>query len=199
MGFELIINKFILIMFYILVFSVLLALIALILYNSLIRKKNDVENAFASVDVMLKRRYDLIPALVEAVKGYMNYERDILVEITALRTKALSDNISNDERVITENQIRQKLSDILIAVENYPDLKANQNFLKLQGAINETEEQIAASRRAYNAAVTVFNNAVEVFPSNIMASMMRYGRKTLFDIPESEKVKPDITPLTKSS
>lgn len=186
-------------MFYILVFSVLLALIALILYNSLIRKKNDVENAFASVDVMLKRRYDLIPALVEAVKGYMNYERDILVEITALRTKALSDNISNDERVITENQIRQKLSDILIAVENYPDLKANQNFLKLQGAINETEEQIAASRRAYNAAVTVFNNAVEVFPSNIMASMMRYGRKTLFDIPESEKVKPDITPLTKSS
>jgi LemA protein len=78
----------------------------------------------------------------------------------------------------------------------YPDLKANQNFLKLQGAINETEEQLAASRRAFNAAVTVFNNAVEVFPSNVMASLMKYERKTLFDIPESEKVKPDISPLS---
>ena len=136
---------------------------------------------------MLKRRYDLIPALVDAVKGYMNYERDILVEITALRAKALSDNISNDERVVIENKIRQKLSDIIVAVENYPDLKASQNFLKLQGAINETEEQLSASRRAFNAAVTIFNNSVEVFPSNILAGIMGFGRRALFEIPEDRK------------
>jgi len=183
-------------MIYLLIIVVFLALVALILYNSLIRKKNDVENAFASVDVMLKKRYDLIPALVDAVKGYMNYERDLLTEITELRAKAISDNLTSEERVKIGNKIRKDLSDILVAVENYPDLKASQNFLKLQGAINETEEQLAASRRAYNAAVTVFNNAVEVFPSNIMASMMKYGRRTLFDIPDSEKVKPEISPLT---
>ncbi len=183
-------------MIYLLVLVAFLALISLILYNSLIRKKNDVENAFASIDVMLKKRYDLIPALVDAVKGYMSYERDLLSEITELRAKAISENLSSEERVKTENAIRKDLSAILVAVENYPDLKASQNFLKLQGAINETEEQLAASRRAYNAAVTVFNNAVELFPSNIMASMMKYGRRTLFDIPESEKIKPDINPLT---
>lgn len=85
-----------------------------------------------------------------------------------------------------------------MAVENYPDLMASQNFLRLQGAINKTEKQLAASRRAYNAAVTVFNNAVEVFPSNIMASMVKYGRGTLFDIPDSEKIRPDVTPLSKN-
>ena len=185
-------------MIYLLAFVVFLSLTALILYNSLIRKKNDIENAFALVDVMLKKRYDLIPALVDAVKGYMVYERSILTELTSLRSRALSDNLSNEDRVIIENKIRKGLSDILVAVEKYPDLKASQNFLRLQGAINETEEQLAASRRAYNAAVTVFNNAVEVFPSNIIASMMKYRRRILSDIPESEKVKPDMTPLTKS-
>jgi len=183
-------------MIYLLVLFVFLALLALILYNSLIRKKNDVENAFASIDVMLKRRHDLIPALVDTVKGYMNYEKDLLTEITELRAKAISDNLTNEERIKIENKIRKDLSEILVAVENYPDLKASQNFLKLQGAINETEEQLSASRRAFNAAVTIFNNAVEVFPSNIMASMMKYGRRTLFDIPDSEKVKPEISPLT---
>jgi len=195
-GIDLFINKYGERMIYLLVLVAFLALISLILYNSLIRKKNDVENAFASVDVMLKKRYDLIPALVDAVKGYMNYEKDLLKEITELRARALSDNLTGEERVKIENKIRKNLADILVAVENYPDLKANQNFLKLQGAINETEEQLAASRRAFNAAVTVFNNAVEVFPSNVMASLMKYERKTLFDIPESEKVKPDISPLS---
>ena len=184
-------------MLYLLLVIVIIPVITvIILYNSLIRKKNDVENAFASIDVMLKKRYDLIPALVEAVKGYMNYERDLLTEITELRAKAISGNLTNEERVIVENKIRKALSDILIAVENYPDLKASQNFLKLQGAINETEEQLSASRRAFNAAVTIFNNSVEVFPSNIIASIMNFRRRTLFEIPETEKVKPDINPLT---
>jgi len=184
-------------MLYILLAIIVVLLLTVIaLYNSLIRKKNDIENAFASIDTMLKKRYDLIPALVDAVKGYMVYERSILTELTSLRTKALSDNLSNEERVIIENKIRKGLSDILVAVENYPDLKASQNFLKLQGAINETEEQLSASRRAFNAAVTVYNNAVEVFPSNIVASAMKYRRRTLFEIGESEKGKPDVRSLT---
>ena len=184
-------------MLYILLAIIVVLLLTVIaLYNSLIRKKNDIENAFASIDTMLKKRYDLIPALVYAVKGYMVYERSILTELTSLRTKALSDNLSNEERVIIENKIRKGLSDILVAVENYPDLKASQNFLKLQGAINETEEQLSASRRAFNAAGTVYNNAVEVFPSNIVASAMKYRRRPLFEIGESEKGKPNVRSLT---
>lgn len=183
-------------MIYILIILAVLILLVIALYNSLIRKKNDIENAFASIDTMLKKRYDLIPALVDAVKGYMVYERSILTELTSLRSRALSDNLSDEDRVIIENKIRKGLSEILVAVENYPDLKASQNFLKLQGAINETEEQLSASRRAFNAAVTVYNNAVGVFPSNIVASAMKYRKRTLFEIEESEKGKPDVKSLT---
>lgn len=176
----------------ILAFVLLSVLFFIGLYNSLIRKKNDVENAFASIDVMLKKRYDLIPAVVDAVKGYMKHERDLLTDITVLRVKALSGALSNDQKVSTDNLIGQKLSDILVAVENYPDLKASTNFLQLQGTLNEVEEQLAASRRAFNAAVTTYNNGVEVFPSNIVASIMNYNRRTLFEIPETEKVKPEV-------
>jgi LemA protein len=187
-------------MLYILLAIIVVLLLTVIgLYNSLIRKKNDIENAFASIDTMLKKRYDLIPALVDAVKGYMVYERSILTELTSLRSRALSDNLSNEDRVIIENKIRKGLSDILVAVENYPDLKASKNFLNLQGAINETEEQLSASRRAFNAAVTVYNNAVGVFPSNIVALAMKYRRRTLFEIEESEKGKPDVKSLTDRS
>lgn len=187
-------------MLYILLAIIVVLLLTVIgLYNSLIRKKNDIENAFASIDTMLKKRYDLIPALVDAVKGYMVYERSILTELTSLRSRALSDNLSNEDRVIIENKIRKGLSDILVAVENYPDLKASKNFLNLQGAINETEEQLSASRRAFNAAVTVYNNAVGVFPSNIVALAVKYRRRTLFEIEESEKGKPDVKSLTDRS
>jgi LemA protein len=168
---------------------ILVLLIGIGLYNSLVRKKNDVENAFASIDVMLKKRYNLIPALVDAVKGYMKHERDLLTEITLLRTQALSDDLDNEGRVIVENKIQKGMSELFVAVENYPNLKASTNFLHLQGSINEVEEQLAASRRAFNAAVTLYNNSVEVFPSSIVASMMNYRRRTLFEIPESERDK----------
>lgn len=168
---------------------ILVLLIGIGLYNSLVRKKNDVENAFASIDVMLKKRYNLIPAIVDAVKGYMKHERSLLTEITALRTRALSENLSNDDRVITENKIQKGISELFVAVENYPDLKASENFLHLQGSLNEVEEQLAASRRFFNAAVTLYNNSVEVFPSSLIASMMNFRRRTLFEIPESEREK----------
>jgi LemA protein len=177
---------------YIIVIVAIVLLILLIgigLYNSLVRKKNDVENAFASIDVMLRKRYNLIPAIVDAVKGYMKHERSLLTEITALRTRALSENLSNDDRVITENKIQKGISELFVAVENYPELKASDNFLHLQGSLNEVEEQLAASRRFFNAAVTLYNNSVEVFPSSLIASMMNFRRRTLFEIPESEREK----------
>jgi len=167
--------------------AVILLLPAILIFNSLIRKKNDVENAFASIDVMLRKRYDLIPKIVEAVKAYMTYEKDLLTGITELRIKALSGAITPEERVIIENRLGQQLTSLLVAVENYPDLKASNNFLQLQGTLNEVEEQLAASRRAFNAAVTLYNNSIEVFPSNMIASMMNYRRRTLFGIPAEKR------------
>ncbi|MBN2524234.1 MAG: LemA family protein [Bacteroidales bacterium] len=157
------------------------------LYNSLVRKKNDAENAFATIDVMLKKRYDLIPNLVTTVKEYMKHEHNTLSEITDMRSKAVQGGLSEDERVALDNKISKHMAGIMVAVENYPDLKANQNFLQLQAAWNEIEEQISAARRTFNAAITSFNNAVETFPSNIMANIMGYKRKQLFEIPEVEK------------
>lgn len=174
-------------MIYTIVIIVLLLLIIVGLYNSLVRRKNDVENAFASVDVMLKKRYDLIPNLVETVKSYMKHEKSLLTELTELRAQAVSSELPNDERVALENKITKGISGVMVAVENYPDLKASQNFLQLQGAWNEAEEQISAARRTFNAAVTVFNNKVETFPSNMMAGIMGYKRRILFEIPDVER------------
>ncbi|MBN2350486.1 MAG: LemA family protein [Bacteroidales bacterium] len=166
---------------------VLVLLFIMGLYNSLVRKKNDVENSFGSIDAMLKKRYDLIPNLVATVKEYMKHEKNLLTEITQLRTEVLKGGLSEDERIDLDNKITKQLSGIMVAVENYPDLKANQNFLQLQAAWNEVEEQLSAARRAFNAAVTSYNNAVETFPSNIMAGMMNYTRKKVFEIPETER------------
>lgn len=173
------------------IFAIIIAAVLIIfviaLYNNLVRKKNDVENAFGSMDAMLKKRYDLIPNLVETVKEYMSHEKSLLTEITELRAQAMSGDMSEDERIEIENKIVKSMSGLMVAVENYPDLKANQNFMQLQGAWNEVEEQISASRRAFNASVTIFNNGVETFPSNIMAGIMNYKRKALFEIPEEER------------
>jgi LemA protein len=162
-------------------------LIIISLYNSLIRKKNAVGNAFSAIDAMMKKRYDLIPNLVETVKQYMNYERDTLTKITSLRTQAISPDIPADQKIQLENQINTAMRNIMVQVENYPDLKANQNFLQLQGSWNEIEEQISAARRAYNASVNEYNNAVEIFPTSILARMMNYQTKSFFEIPEEER------------
>jgi len=174
-------------MIYAIVIAVLILLLIIGLYNSLIRMKNDVENAFASVDVMLKKRVDLIPNLIETVKSYMKHEKSLLNELTELRAQAVSGKIHGDERIALENKITKGISGVMVAVENYPDLKASQNFLQLQAAWNEVEEQISAARRTFNAAVTAFNNKVETFPSNLMAGIMGYKRKQVFEIPESER------------
>lgn len=174
---------------------VIILFVILGMYNSLIGKKNDVENAFASIDTILKKRYDLIPNLVAAVKQYMQHERGLLENVTALRAKAISGGTSPDEAVALNNEINKALGGIMVAVENYPDLKASRNFIDLQRSLNEVEEQLSAARRAFNAAVTDFNNAVEMFPTNIMAGMMRYTRRQLFEIPEAERRNPDVKSL----
>jgi len=156
-------------------------------YNGLIRKKNNVENAFGGMDVQLKKRYDLIPNLISTVKQYMTHEKELLTKVTELRSKAVSGNISNEEKVDLDNQITGTIKGIMVAVENYPDLKASNNFMNLQRTMNEVESQISAARRAYNAAVVEFNNAIQVFPSNIIAGMMHLKTKKVFEIPETER------------
>jgi LemA protein len=182
-------------MVWFIIFLVGVALIGVIFYNGLISKKNQVDNAFASVDVLLKKRTDLIPNLVGTVQNYMQYEKSTLVELTRLRSRAMSSQVSPDERVALENQISRSLGGILVAVENYPELKANQNFMNLQGALNEIEEQISAARRFYNSAVTDYNNAVEMFPTNLIASQMNLRTKKVFEINEQERQNVNIKNL----
>lgn len=172
-----------------------IVVILVLMYNSLVGKKNEVENVFASVDTLLKKRYDLIPNLVATVKEYMGYEKDLLEKVTALRTKALDPNISDEEKIAIDKQMNKALGSIMVAVENYPELKANENVLHLQHTLAEIEAQISAARRAYNQAVTDYNNAIEMIPTNIMANFMGYKRKTVFEIDESERKNVDIKTL----
>lgn len=125
----------------------------------------------------------------------MQYEKNTLTEITELRAKAISGNLSDDEKVELDNKVTKALGGIMVAVENYPDLKANQNFMQLQRSLTEIEEQISAARRAYNAAVTDYNNAIEMVPTNILASMMHYQKKQVFEISQNERQNVDVKNL----
>ena len=157
------------------------------IYNRLVYKKNQVENALRSIDVKMKKRYDEIPNLVDVVQEYMGYEEDVLKDITELRTEVMKNDLPKDEEIKLNNQISDKLGGIIVAVENYPELKASENFKDLQRSLNEVESQIAAARRTYNSAVTDYNNSVEMFPSNIIASMFGYQNKELFMATAAEK------------
>ncbi len=177
------------------VILIVLGIIAAGMYNGLIARKNQVGNASAGVDVMLKKRYDLIPNLVSTVQAYMQHEKDLLTEITSLRSRAVSGQVSDEEKVDIDSRLTRAIRGVMVAVENYPDLKANQNFLHLQASLNEIEEQISAARRAFNAAVVEYNNAVEMFPSSIAAGMMGYKTRKMFEIADAEREKPDVKQL----
>lgn len=168
------------------------------MYNTLISKKNQVENIFASLDAMLKKRYDLLPNLVATVQEYMVHERSTLEKMTELRTKALHGSHNSRETIALDQQLSSMLGGVMVAVENYPTLKANENFLHLQSTLHELEEQIAAARRAYNQSVTDYNNAIEMLPTNIMAGFMHLTRKELFSIPSSERQNHDVKTLFQS-
>ncbi len=178
------------------IITLIIIIFIISMYNTLVGKKNQVANVFGSMDAMLKKRYDLIPNLVAACKEYMKHEQKILTEITELRTQAISsENINPDTRIGIENKLAKALGSLKVAVENYPDLKANQNFLQLQASLNEVEEQISAARRAYNAVVTDYNNAVEMFPTSMMAAIMGYKQKAVFEITEAERQNVDVNKL----
>ncbi|MFN0255250.1 LemA family protein [Pedobacter ureilyticus] len=169
------------------IIAVVIFIIGIGIYNSLIAKKNQVTNAFSAIDVMLKKRYDLIPNLVETIKQYMTYESETLTKITQMRTQAATGNISDAEKVQLDQQLSSAVRGVMINVENYPDLKANTNFINLQSTWTESEEQIAAARRTYNSAVTTYNNAVMMFPSSIFAGMLGYQTMPVLETPAEER------------
>lgn len=170
-------------------------IIIVLLYNRLVTRKNQVENAFGSIDSMLKKRLDLIPNLVAAVKQFMTHERGLLERVTELRAQALKPGLPVGERIEVERGISRALSGIMVAVENYPQLRSNENMLQLQAALNEVEEQISAARRFYNSAVTDYNNALETFPSNLVASAFRFERRRVFEIAPEERQAPEVGKL----
>ncbi|MFT4968656.1 MAG: LemA protein [Chitinophagales bacterium] len=170
-----------------------LALVSM--YNGLIKKKNFVNEAFSGMDVALKKRHDLLPNLIETVKAYMKHEKDLLVKLTELRSRAMNPNLTVDERVAAENQLGQAVGGIMVAVERYPDIKANTNFMQIQETMNEVEFEIASARKLYNAKVTDFNNAVEMFPTNIMAKFMNLTKRTFFEIPVEQRENVDVKDL----
>ena len=178
------------------IIAVILGIILIIpfaMYNTLVGKRNQVHNIFGTMDAMLKKRWDLIPNLVSTVKGYADHERGLFEAVTEARAKAQSGQLSNDQKVGLENSFMQLLGVVRATVENYPQLKASDNFMHLQRTLNELEEQISAARRAYNASVTDYNNAVQMFPTNIIAGMFNFKEMTLFQIEVTERENPKIS------
>ncbi|WP_345989894.1 LemA family protein [Sulfurimonas sp. HSL1-2] len=180
-----------------LIILAVIVVIIVLMYNSLVAKKNQVDNIFAGIDAVLKKRYNLIPNLVSSVQQYMQHERGILEKVTELRSQAMKPGISDEQKIVLDKQITSALGSIMVAVENYPDLKANENVMHLQRSLSEIEAQIAAARRAYNQAVTDYNNAIEMIPTNILANMMHYTRKQVFEITEDERKNVDVGALFK--
>ncbi|MEG2310717.1 MAG: LemA family protein [Clostridia bacterium] len=174
-------------MIYIFVAVVFILLIyMLISYNALVKSNNTVKEAFATMDVYLKKRWDLIPNIVETVKAYANHEKDTLNELTQIRSNTY-DKLSNDNKIDTNEKLDSGISKIMMVAENYPDLKANQNFLDLSEKLTRVEEDIANSRKYFNAVVKMFNNKVLMFPSNIIAKIFGYKEKKMFEANMNEK------------
>lgn len=171
--------------FIILAIIVVIALWVIATYNNLVSSKVKVDNSFSQIDVQLQRRFDLIPNLVECVKGYMEHESDVLTKVTELRTSWASAG-SVSEKVEIDNQLSGALKTIMAVSENYPDLKANQNFNGLQQDLKDTENKISYARQFYNDAVTRYNRNLMVFPSNIIASMFHFTPATLFEVDSAE-------------
>jgi LemA protein len=160
---------------------VLIAIWIISLYNGLVRLRNRRQNAFADIDVQLRQRHDLIPQLVDTVKGYASHEKELLMKVTEARTAAMSAK-SIDDKIVAEQQLSNALAGLKVQVEAYPDLKANQNFLQLQEELSDIENKLAASRRFFNAATTEYNNSVESFPSNLIARNFGFQREIMFDL-----------------
>ncbi len=168
------------------VIIVLIALWLVSMYNRLVSLRNNRENAFANIDVQLKQRYDLVPQLVSTVKGYASHEKELLEKITMARSAAMNAQTIND-KIDANNQLSAALAGLKVQVEAYPDLKANQNFLQLQTELADIENKLAAVRRNFNSTTKELNNAVQTFPSNIIANMFGFHKESMFEVLPEER------------
>jgi LemA protein len=163
-----------------------IAIAVIAMYNGLITLRNRVDEAWSDISVQLKRRYDLIPNLISTVKGYAAHEKEVFEKVTQARTQAMSAG-TTQEKAEAENALSGTLKSLFAVSENYPDLKANQNFLELQRELTDTEDKIMASRRFYNGNVRDFNTKLQVFPTNMIAGMLNFSAREFFEMDEKEK------------
>lgn len=172
--------------FIITVLIVIAFVVVISTYNNFVQLNNKVKEAFSTMDVYLKKRWDLIPNLVETVKGYAKHEKDTLKEIVELRSSAY-DNMTDDDKIKANEKLSTGITKIMALAEAYPDLKANENFKDLSNQLTKVEDDIANSRKYYNGVVRMFNNKVEMFPSNILAGIFGYKSKTMFEANTNER------------
>jgi LemA protein len=175
----------------IVILAVILSLFFVIFYNKLVTQRNRVENAWAQIEVQIKRRHDLIPNLLETVKGYAKHEKTLFENITKARTAVMSANNVN-ETAAASNYLSSTLKSLFAVAENYPELKANQNFLQLQKDLLETEDKIAYSRQFYNDTVMKYNISIQTIPTNIIASLTGFRKKELFEAAQTEREVPKV-------
>ena len=178
------------------VIAVIIVLWVISIYNSLVRLRNNRENAFADIDVQLKQRYDLVPQLVETVKGYAKHESTVLQNVTNARAAAMSAT-TIDDKIKADNALTSALAGLKVSLEAYPDLKANQNFLQLQDEMADIENKIAAARRYFNSATRELNNAVQAFPNNLFAGMFHFQTEPMFEVPKEERAQYEKAPEVK--
>lgn len=172
---------------YIILGIVVILLIAFfIIYNKLVKESNKVKEAFATMDVYLKKRWDLIPNIVETVKGYAKHEKSTLTEVIKMRNLAY-DNMSDNEKIKTNEKVSSDINKIMVLAEAYPELKANENFKDLSNQLSKVEDEIANSRKYYNATVRDYNNKVEMFPSNLVAKLLGYKSRNMFEAKVDER------------
>jgi LemA protein len=157
------------------------------LYNRLVTRRNAVDNAFSTIDVQMKLRCDLVPRVVDSVRGYMDYERGVLEQLTTVRAQATATGLDAATRLALDSQLGGLLSRVFAVAEQYPDLKSAGSVVMLQRTLNEVEAQIAAARRTYNAAVTDYNIGIESFPANVVAGPLGFARRTLFEAAAGER------------
>lgn len=175
----------------ILVLVLVIGALLAVTYNSLVSSRNKVKNSWSQIEVQLKRRFDLVPNLIETVKGYMEHEKDTFVKIADLRSRFQKAD-TPQEQMETNNMMSKALAGLYAVAENYPDLKANENFISLQDELSRTEDKISFTRQFYNDSVMMYNNKIEQFPSNIVANIFGFRQETFFEAAEEEKQAPKV-------
>lgn len=174
---------------------VVLVVVVAVMYNSLVRRRNEVRTAWSDIDVQLKRRYDLIPNLLETVKGYAAHESSVFENVTKARTMAMSAQGSGDKARLAEadNMLTGALKSLFAVAENYPQLRASENFVKFQDQLSVIESDIQSARRYYNASTRELNNSIQTFPSNMIAGMFGFAAEQFFGVDEQEKAAPKVS------